>query len=375
MRLLIDNFLDDDVVSNKTYSSQQTSFPASNLYNAQRRSKVWRSNGFFQVESGSNTIIFRETVGVDLTATVTAGDYTSTSTFIAAVKAALDAAGAATYTVTQNSNYKFVISSDLGGGATVFQLMWTDSDSASMAGILGFSTSVDDTGASTYTADSLKITTGEWLLWDMGISTNPQAFVMTGPRNASLKISPTATIKLQGNETDSWGSPSYEATLTYDDEVITKFSSTGLHTEGLRYWRLLIVDQNPLGYIELGVVYLGDYFEPTRGKVQYPMESVFIDRSETVFSEGGQSFSDVRQKSQYFSVTVVGLQIADIERYRQIFDEYQIARPFFVSLDKDAVYSSDANRMVRFCKWESPPSYRLESPDNFTMIMTLREEL
>lgn len=375
MRFLIDNFLDDDVVSNKTYSSQQSAFPASNLYNAQRRSKVWRSNGYFEVVSGENTIVFREQVGVDITATVTAGTYTSATLFIAAIKSALDAAGVATYTVAQSATFRFTITSNLGGGATVFQLIWTDAASADMASLLGFSTAANDTGASTYTADFLRITTGEWLKWDMGISTNPTSFALTGPRNSALKISPTAVIKLQGNETDSWASPSYNVTLSYDDEVISKFSSTGLHTEGLRYWRLLLQDQNPLGYIEIGVVFLGDYYEATRGRVQFPLDSNFIDRSVTFFSEGGQSFSDIRQKTQSFNLSYTGLQLADIERMRLIFDEYQTAVPFFVSMDKDAVYSSNANRMIRYCKFDTAPSYRLESPDNFSMSITLREEL
>ena len=118
-----------------------------------------------------------------------------------------------------STTLKTKITSDGAGGGGIFEIDWT-SASSTMASVLGFDTAGEDTGYLTYTADELKIHTSEWIKWDFGISTLPKAFCLIGARNAPIKITPSATIKLQGNETDEWSSPSTDTTLTYQDDVI-----------------------------------------------------------------------------------------------------------------------------------------------------------
>lgn len=376
VRILWDNFLDTDLVSSQTESSEQTAFPADNLFNFQRRSKVWRSNGYFEITSSNNGIVFRETTAVDLTATVAAANYTSASALYTAIKTALEAAGASTYTVAQDSTtLKHKITSDGGGGGGIFEIDWTHA-SSTMASVLGFNTDEEDTGALTYTADSLKVHTSEWIKWDFGISTLPNAFCLIGARNSPMKITPSATIKLQGNETDEWSSPSTDTTLTYQDDVIFTVSSTGLWSEALRYARLYIEDKdNTAGYVEIGSLFLGDYFEAARGAAQYPFQGQYVDRSITSFSEGGQTFSDVRDKAEVFSITWFGLNIADKESIDTLWLELGTSNPFFVQFDPDTNFSSSGNNMIRYVKFQSPPSYELVSPANFSCKMTLREEI
>lgn len=377
-RILNENLLSLDIVSNATVSSEQAAFPATNIYNAQRRSKVWRSNGYWEVTTSNNTIQFKETTGGGtLTATVSAAEYSSNATFLAAVKSALDTAGASTYTVSiDTSTKKIKIVSDGGGGGGDFEILWT---SSTMADLLGFSSASDDTGALTYIADAVRIGTSEWVKWDFGISTNPSAFVLIGKRNSPIAISPTATVKLQANETDAWSSPQYSQTLTLDDAVIYLFKSAsadGLHTEALRYWRLLIEDlDNPNGYVEVGSLFLGDFFEPTRGAVQIPFSGEYIDRSETVFSAGGQSFSDKREQSEQFTLDWFGLTVSEKETIDTIFSDFGTATPLFIQLDPDSAMSSSANYYMRYVKFINPPSYELVAPGVYAVTMDFREEL
>lgn len=371
-RIMPYNYLDSDVIANSYYTSQQTAFPASNLYNKQRRSKVWRSNGYFNVTSSNNGIVFKESGGGGtLTASIAVAEYTSISSLLTAIKAALEDVGAQTYTVTQ-SYYRFQIAS----GGSYLDLLCTNAGFTAYD-LLGFDNTSDRTGALTYIADEARIHQYEALTWDMGVSTNPDMFALIGKRNASIGLSPKAVIKLQGNETNVWTSPSYEQTLTYDDEALLQYATTsGLHTEALRYWRLYIQDRtNPLGYIELAKLYLGDYFNPARGRVQFPLKHAFIDRSETHMSEGGQTYSDAREQSAEYQATWVGLQKADIEEFKTIFETYGTARPFFISADTASVFSSANNRRILFCKFTDAPDYALVSPDNFEMSMNFREEL
>lgn len=373
-RFLSDNWADSEIYANLLESSEQTNFPATNILAKKRRSKVWRSNGYYNIVTGENDIVFRDASGgADKTALVAVGEYTSTAAFMAAVDAAFEAAGVANYTITQNSAYKFVITSDLSGGATAFELRWADC--TEMAAILGFDSSANDTGASTYTADYLRINSEEWITFDLGLPSSPNGFALCGLRNKPLKLSTTGTFKLQGSVTNSWTSPAYSQTLTYDDEVLAVFSTTTFHNVPLRYWRISFSDQNTNGYLEVGSVFLGEYYTTTRGIPTFPFQSNLDDRTKLISSEGGQVFADIQEKTQKFTVKYAAITKTELEDLLEIWDKYGKHSPFFISFDSDAAYSSSLNRMLKYVRFDSEPSYTLESPNNFTMNMTFKEDL
>lgn len=377
VQLYFDNYVDIDILAGSSVSSEQAAFPVTNAYNKQRRSKVWRSNGYFNVTSSNNQIVLRETIGVDLTATIAVAEYTSTTSFATAVKTALEAVGSSTYTVTIASadGFKVKIVSNGAGGGGVFHLMLTDVNFTA-ASLLGWGTDSDITNATlTRTAEFLRISSEEFIEWDMGVATNAKGFALIGPRNQSLKLSPGGTYKLQGNFTSNWTSPDFETTLTYSDFALFKFNETGLASNSYRFWRFLMQDQNPNGYVEVGSFMLGDFFDPARGRVNFPLSVSFIDRSDTLFSEGGQSYADIKPKSATYSLDWVGLQKADIEEIEDKFAIYGTSVPFFVNIDATATFTSSIQRRVLFCKFANEPSWQLESPDNFSLTMTLREEL
>jgi hypothetical protein len=376
-RLYTPNYLDSDKIAAASASSALAAYPAANLYDGERRSKVWRSAGCWEITAANQTIVFQETVGVDKTATVAAATYQTTAAFLAAVKAALEAAGDSTYTVSQDTTTKKlkIVSNGAGGGG-VFRLRWTVAASSGFAAAAGFATDLDDTGALTYTADELRIHTSEWFLWDFGIPTNPKAFAAIGARNRAIKITPAATLLLQGSETNAWTMPTFEAAVAYDDFAMGLSGSDGLHTGPLRYWRFKIVDAgNPLGYVELGSLFLGDMFEPARGAITFPFQGTYLDLSTTVFSEGGQSASDKREKSEAFQLSWDGLTTAEKEDIDRFWDEVGTYRPFFAQLDPALAFSSVASKFIRYCKLDGQPQTSLTSPGVWACTMTLREEL
>jgi len=119
------------------------------------------------IDATNNKIDFKEDigggVGVEKTATLTAGTYTFTE-LAAEIETQMNTANGTNveYRVTyDNDNSKFVIS-DAGTGSnslTEVQFLWktgtngSDNGDISAAEVLGFATSADDTGAATYTAD------------------------------------------------------------------------------------------------------------------------------------------------------------------------------------------------------------------------------
>lgn len=375
MRFMFESFVDIDILANFTQSSEQASYPATNAFNKQRRSKVWRSNGYFKIESGSNTIVFRETAaGPDLTATITVGEYTSTTSFMAAVKSALDSAGASTYTVTQSAALKFVIASDGAGGAGDFSILWSNASSTAMAGILGFDTT-DDTGLLSYTADLLRINTEEFIQFDMGIASIPNALMLTGFRNTALKLSPSGTFKLEASHSNNFTSAPFSETLTYDHEVISLIRDAGISTTGYRYWRIKFEDQNPNGYVEVGAFFLGEYYTPAQGRSQFPFGFTPIDRSTTVFSEGGQTFHDKQGQTATITTQWKNISKEDKENLEFFFAEFGRITPFFASFDTNAAFSTEFERNVRYVKFDVDPFFELQSPNNYAATMIFREQL
>lgn len=371
-------FTDPDVVSNAYKSSADSSYPVSNVYDLDRRRKMWRTAGYWLVTSGANTIVFQDTAGVNLTATIAAGEYTSDTAFLAAIDAALEAAGAANYTVTRDATTNRIkITSDLSGGATVFRLMWTAA--TGFGDLLGFDTSADDTGASTYTADLLRIHTSEWLKWDLGIPTNPTALVVMADRNVPMQLSPTATVKLQGSHTDSWTSPSVDLTLTVRDFILGYVAPDGIagaSSGGYRYWRLYIEDKdNPVGYLQFGVAILGSHVDITRGCPEFPLEMQGEDLSTVQVSEAGQVFAGRRPKTESIVLNWAKLDVASCEALNSVWESHGTHSNFVVVMDNDEVFSSDGFNQVRLVRFGAQPTRRLVSPGNFSYTWQLKEAL
>ena len=370
---------DPDLVNNSWVSSEKTLYPVTNLYDLNQRRKVWRSDGYWLVESGSNTIVFQESVGVDLTATISAGEYTTTALFLAAIKTALEAVGAATYTVVQDTTTgRIKITSNLGGGATVFRLRWTQA--AAFGQQIGFEATADQTGADNYMAENLKIHSFEALEWDLGIPTNPTFFCAIGDRNAPLKISPNAVVKLQAAHTRSWTTPPLSLTLTYRTGILAAWDEDGLAGSGFggyRFWRLLIEDEaNPNLYVELGCAGLFTHSPITRGCPTFPFEPGMVSRDLVDESEDGAEFSAPRAQSQEIPLNWAGLDTATKEGLDSIWEQMGRHTAFMVFLDPDNVLSSDGlGKMVKLVKFLDPPAPRRSNAAQWEYAWRLREQV
>lgn len=366
-----ENFLSSATV---VESSEKAVYPASNVLDLQQRRKVWRTDGYWLIESGSNEIIFREAVGVDLTATIAPGEFT-TATLAAAIKAALEGAGLATYTVTYLAQGKFRISSNVGGGATVFQLRMEHASSADMAEILGFD-AVAYTGLTEYTADVVRLHTHEWLQFDLSIPTNPKAFCLVGDRNRALRISPTATIKLQANPTNSWASPAFEIDIPFADAALAVWDFEGLAPSPYRYWRFLIIDkENSRLYLEFGAAFLGDTFNFSRGCAVFPIQQRGIDNSTIVVSEGGQIFAQKKPKSMGIQLQWRGLLKEEEEEMLRHWENVGLTDNFFLILDAGGAFSSTKEERVKLVRFEQAYQDELGNPNNFSSSWNLVEAI
>jgi hypothetical protein len=366
--LAFDNYLDS--VNSFNASSENASFPDDNLF-TDRRVKVWRSNGYYNVTSSNNEIVFNEGAS-DVTATIPVLEYTSGTSFLLAVENALQ-------DVSPN-NRNYTVSYDATTGKIKVQvstgtlnIKW---DLSSAASLLGFNPTLDSSAIS-YVADSLKLHTNEFLLMDLGVSSIPYAFIAIGERNASIKISPTATLSLAGNYSNTFNTTQFSQSVTYDSSVLSYVNASGFDSMGYRYWRFNVVDvDNSYGYVELSNVFLGNIFNPSRGRVQFGSTFNHIDNSVTSYSIGGQSFSEIRSQTESFQLKYFALTNSEKQTLETVYRIYGTHTAFYLILDKDAQsITSTQNYYIRYVKFESPPSFGIESPKNWSANVSLREQL
>jgi len=117
---------------------------------------------------------------------------------------------------------------------------------------------------------------------------------ITGPITASYfsilnhNLTESATVTLEGNNTDSWGAPSFSQSVDWlETSMIVNFSESTYN-----YWRLIIVDDDTGadGYIEIGSLYLGTYLQMPG--MEIGQEIPQVSTSTKQYSSNGQVYGD-----------------------------------------------------------------------------------
>lgn len=146
-------------------------------------------------------------------------------------------------------------------------------------------------------------------------------------------LTDAATIRIQGNATDSWGSSSYDETFHVDVDSATLTGYTvpvgkidaplgfflngdGTNYPSYRYVKITFADSgspgNPDGYIQIGVLWLSDYLESERNYV-YGAQDFFIDPSTVTQSAGGQDWPN--EETMYMKISFTIGVLSDHARY------------------------------------------------------------
>lgn len=334
------NYLFDSTVGIEA-SSEDASFPASNLADFSL-AKYWRSsyeNGTFVIDSTNKKIDFKESGGgAELNAVITEGTYTATE-LAAAIKSALEDAGAETYTVTYSSTTgKWTIAS----AGSYLSLLWSSGTNTATAAhsTIGFPVT-DYTGAVTYTGSQIAIHTVERVVVDLRSAQDIDSFAAIWGKGDAWKMSEEAVVKLKGSATNSWASPGVSVTLAFDElyNVLTHFFASA---QSYRYWCIEIVDpRNPFLYVELPKLFLTKATQLT----QVPQIGMAIstkDRSRSMETDYGHRFTDVYPALGIFEFKYAALSATDLATLEEIFERVGSAAPIFIALDSTgSVYDKD----------------------------------
>jgi hypothetical protein len=373
------NYADESVIAELTASSAAIGFPVSNLVGSTRRTKVWRSGGYFNIEAGKNLIVFEETAATPLTATVVADEYESFDDLAAAIKTALEAVGSSTYTVTQDPvTLKAFIESDGTGGGGIFNILWTFEPDLGQT--LGFDTTSNDTGSLEYLADSLRISTGEFFLFDFGMGLNPDAIVVSWRQDELNTLLETAILNVKANHTNNFATVIYEENTAKTDYgfLIRKQNATdqGIAPSPLRFWKLTIEDlDNTTGFIELGSIFIGDFIGFTRGAIQFPFSASWDDGTLKTQTDGGQVFNQQRYMTRTFTAEFFALTKEEKAAFDEFFYEVRTGKPFYFLVDPNQVIETSVEKSLYYCRFASTPSWKLERPGVFSLSCQLREDI
>ena len=369
--ILDQNYADPDYLKTVNVSSYQTNFPITNCFLKNTRAKVWRSNGYWEVTSLNNKIVFSENGSTDLVASIAIANYTSTSSFLAAIKSAMDLVGAANYTVIQDSAKYIKITSDMTGGVSVFQLRCADSQMSGFNTLVGLA-NFNKLGATNYTCDFLRIHSYEYISFDFGLASKVNAVVLSSYNYNLMKISPQAQIVLEGNSTSNFSNPEFTTNLT-----VNEFSASVISKNALgyyRFWKIKIYDRsNPIGFIEVNNIFVGDAWAPAVGAVQFPLDLGIDDNSSITRSEFGEVFASIKSRKETFSFSYDFLSSADALRLKDIYLKFRKSRPMYFSFDSDDVYSSQPGEFIKYCTFENEPNISLSSPGYFSSKISLKE--
>lgn len=167
----------------------------------------------------------------------------------------------------------------------------------------------------------------EWLKFDLGSAMAVQAVVLL---DHTLTASDTL-IKLQGNATDSWGSPSVDETLTYNAGTMKKYLSAA---QTYRWWRVIFTKSAAVETRDIGGIFLGPYDEYDRGPAQPDGLSIDPeDASVTDYVPGGQSYSDIRDSRDIITIDFPLILDTQMDLLRALAAACGTHTPFFVDID------------------------------------------
>ena len=182
----------------------------------------------------------------------------------------------------------------------------------------------------------------EWIKFDLGSAKQITCFGMF-----NFNLTSSATVTLQANASDSWGSPSYSQALT----IATDADGTVLERlvlyldETYRWWRVTFDDSgNSDGYLQVGRIAAGAYWQPTRSYSE-GFGFQMVDPSLGSQPPGTQGFFRKKKKYREARVNFEMLGQTDADKWLAVFDKVGNTEPIILSLDpsnrpsKDSIYS------------------------------------
>lgn len=144
-------------------------------------------------------------------------------------------------------------------------------------------------------------------------------------------LTASATITLEGNSSDSWGSPAVSESITAADRNLMHYFTE----ETYRYWRLVFADAaNPDTYIEIELVFLGGYLQMPG--IDPQIDESLKSKSSVAVSPGGQPFGTRRAILETYGFSFPHLTETEKANVRTMYREVEHLTPVWVAVWEDS---------------------------------------
>jgi len=347
-------------------SSENGSFPATNLF-TENRFEAWKAAGNFTIDSTNNKLYVIDGSGTQ-TITLTSADYSSTSLLVE-LKAKLDAGTDRTWTITYSSNFDFTL---VASSSSTLVLSNTTNSSWD---VLGF-TSITNRVGTSFLADEIRIHTHEYMTWDFSVPFEIGFLAGIVAIDEQIKISSSATIKLQGSNVANWDTPPFDKTISHNEIAVMDFMDDQSSFQ-YRYWRFYIEDKdNPIGpeSVSFGHLYLGSYITITQSNIGTGFVKTVLDKSRKKVSVSGVEYYRLKPKRTEFSgLSIAYLLSDDRKNIEQMFYDLGISTPLYVSFDPTLACSSDLTELTKYVRFSNSPQLRHVLLDQYSMSLKLSE--
>ena len=180
------------------------------------------------------------------------------------------------------------------------------------------------------------------------------------------------TIKIQGNATDSWGSPTFNETVSTYDQPAMKYNGFTEHplSGSFRYWRFIFTKGGfTIPAVSIKLVFLGATSDGLTTKTYPTLDDDGLtieseDFSSITTGSTGVSFADQRQSRRNLSLKYSSITNAE----KILFEEWYLIHgthsSFYVQPD-DATTGAKSLYYVRF---SDAPSFSVNGCDGSTIV-------
>lgn len=178
----------------------------------------------------------------------------------------------------------------------------------------------------------------------------------------------SATITIEGNATDSWGTPSFQETITYREYLTYDFFSS---TSSYRYARLRIQDATNTVPLQIGYLMIGVY-------IQLPGFKPGVNITDTVETNGYISESGQAGGSIIYARRVISVSMDDFSNTQRQTIRTLVRTNANVTPCVGVLWESDFSKeLPMFCV--IPNTFRFDQTsnglNNFNTNFTIREVL
>jgi hypothetical protein len=180
-------------------------------------------------------------------------------------------------------------------------------------------------------------------------------------------------LAIQGNSSNSWGSPAFSQNLTWTSGTITQTFAS----QNYRYWRLTFTKTSSAETRDIGVLFLGTYYDSTEQPDYDGYQRQVTDLSVSQRTIGGQLFVDKRSQFRAIKLDFAQCNAAQVNQIVTVLKLVGTAVSFFVIVDTNGTGELAETIYVKF----SPSTMPMPKVDGFdadltyTISLLLEEQL